>query len=371
MGAFLTNYQVRSKSSPAVVKALSALLESSAYVSPEKGGWVTVYDESSEKQDEAVLTRIAAGLSRELHTAVFGFLVHDSDIAAYWLYQDGMLADQFNSAPDYFDDDIDDETRDCLRGNPEVLLPLCLTGTTSAQIEAVIQAPDGPPVGAENLLPELARLLGMDDERIGLGFEYFNENGEELLPDASEFEPVGAKALRKKKPVPQPMGQPAAPALDMSAISFYVAIGMLTKCWTGEAEKHAKLFAERFPDKLGKNDLAKELRKGFDRGARDFLKGLESPVYPAFEELKAARDKGPEALAKLLAERTPAHLGSIAAGAVGEEGNLENFVSALLAAGLNPNATDHHGNTLLSLAERKGKDSLGYRLIKSALDQKT
>lgn len=362
MGAFLTNYQVRTKSASAVKKTIATLVQSRAYVSPEKNGWVTVYDESSDEQNEATLNRIAGGLSKALDAAVFGFLVHDSDIAVYWFYQGGVIKDEFNSAPNYFDEKTNDATRTRLRGNPDILLPLCIAGTVRSQIEEVIHPADGFPVLAENILVDLAKLLGIDESRISLGFNYFDEEGEEILPDASEFEPVGKGAERKEKQSPRPAAQPAAFVLDM----FPVAIGMLTKCWDNEQEKVVQAFRERFPVQESK-DMLKQLRTGFDRSARDFLKHSKSADRPTFEELKAARDEGPDALAQLLAKRTPALLGSIADGAI--QSKLETFISALLAHGLDPNATNQHGHSLLSVAEKFGNPAI-CNLLKSAANKK-
>jgi hypothetical protein len=58
-----------------------------------KNGWITVYDAASDAQDDALIRRIAEGLSRAAKTDVFGFIVHDSDLAGYWLYQCGKLVD--------------------------------------------------------------------------------------------------------------------------------------------------------------------------------------------------------------------------------------------------------------------------------------
>jgi len=192
MGAFFTNCQIHTNSAPAVKKALEPLVNSRAYISPEKNGWITVYDESSDEQDPAVLTRVAAALSRSLETAVFAFLVHDNDVAMYWLYQNGLLADEYNSAPDYFED-ATEQTRARVRGNPDKLLPLCVAGTARADIEAVMHPADGLPLTAQEILADLAKLLGIDDTRIRLGFTYFDSEGEEILPDAGEYEPVGGK----------------------------------------------------------------------------------------------------------------------------------------------------------------------------------
>src|SRR6266404_4610009 len=109
MGAFFTNLQIRNASTRAICSALPKLTEDRAYVSPESRGWVTVYPEATEDQSETI-RGIASGLSKTLKADVLGFLVHDSDIAMYWLYQNGRLTDEFNSAPDYFGERVDEKT---------------------------------------------------------------------------------------------------------------------------------------------------------------------------------------------------------------------------------------------------------------------
>src|ERR1041385_4018426 len=146
MGSFLTTLQVRSESTASVREALLPLVKGRAYISPPKNGWVTVYDEASDSQHDALLSRIAAVLSRSLHTAVFAFLVHDSDVAMYWLYQNGKLADKFHSAPEYFGDKVTDTARVRMRGNPDALLPHCVPGTRRAEVDAVLHPPDEAPV---------------------------------------------------------------------------------------------------------------------------------------------------------------------------------------------------------------------------------
>ena len=363
MGASFTNYQVRAKSASTVKKAFEPLVKSRAYVSPAKNSWVTIYDESSDNQDETTLHLIASNLSKTLKTTVFAFLVHDSDVAVYWLYQNGALADAFNSAPDYFDDDVDDKTRSDLRGRTDVLLPLCFTGTTREQIEALIHPPDEFPLMAECILVDLAKLIGIDDVRIGLGFTYFDKEGEEIIADASEFEPIGKGAKQKKAPVSNSSPQANVPVFDM----FSLAIGMLTKCWDGEQEKMAETFGKMLAATGQKSDgLLKKMNSQFDRGAKDMLKQSQLADRPTFEELKAARDSGTEALAELLVKRTPNQLGSIADGAI--QSKLEKFISALLAHGMDPNTKNQHGQSLLSVAERHGTPAI-CQMLKSASDK--
>ncbi|MDR3459387.1 MAG: hypothetical protein P4N60_18315 [Verrucomicrobiae bacterium] len=153
-------------------------------------------------------------------------------------------------------------------------------------------------------MTELAKLLGIDESRAAIGFNYFDAEGEELLPDAAQFLPVGKGALPKEAPADPPAdGAPAASILDRFSLEFSLAVGMLTKAWEGDTQKMAEAFGQRLPG-VDSQTLLKKLLAGFDKSARDFLKKAELPDGPTFEELKAARDAGPEALAKLLIKRT-------------------------------------------------------------------
>lgn len=367
MGAFFTNYQVRGKSTAEACKALTPLVETHAYVSPEKGGWVTVYDEASDDQNEEILKHIAAELSKKLQTSVFAFLVHDSDIAMYWLFQNGTLIDEFNSAPDYFEK-AGEKAKSRVRGIAEALLPLCIAGTSLAQVEEVIHPADGFAAFAEEIFYDLAKLLGIDDARMSLGFRYFDEEGEELLGDASEFEPVGKGTSRKEGKPPEDEGDAESdqPSPIINFDTFAVAIGMMTRCWTGEHEKMAETLNERFPGQIV--NMADQMSEGADSVAKNFLKHSTLAGAPTFKELKEARDQGPEALAKLLVQRAPTQLGCIADGAIGA--GLEKFVAALLANGMDPNTPNQHGESLLSVAENCQKPAI-YALLKSAVEKKS
>jgi hypothetical protein len=360
MGAFFTNYHVRSDSLATVRDAVAELIQTRAFVSPPKNGWVTIYDEDSDNQDEATLSRIGAGLSKSLKTATLAVLVH-SDIAAYWLYQNGKLLDEFNSAPDYFEA-TDEATRQRLRGDPDALLPLCIAGTARAQVDSILHDPDGSPIMAEQIFTELAPVLGIDPARMSLGFTYFEEEGKDFLPDIDQFEPVGQGAERKVAATPQPAARPEGPLPDM----YSVAVGMLAQTW-GAEKLMGPAFAAMLSGGLGEG-MVKKLRAGMDRQARELMKHSKLQGGPTFEELKAARDGGPEQFAELLARRTPAYLGDIGVQAVGAQ--AEQFVAALLEHGLDPNAPDHNGQTPLSVAERHAKDSKIHRLLKEAAERR-
>jgi hypothetical protein len=73
---------------------------------------------------------------------------------------------------------------------------------------------------------------------------------------------------------------------------------------------------------------------------------------PTFEELKAARDQGPAALAELVSKRTPNQLAEIGVGAATDK--REIFLAELLKHGLDPNAPAFNGRTTLAVAKQNG-----------------
>jgi hypothetical protein len=382
MGSFFTNLHVRNASTQSICDALPNLTQSRAYVSPPSNGWATVYTEVTEDQDSKKLCAIADGLSKTLRTDVIAFMVHDSDIAMYWLYRDGKLTDEFNCAPDYFGEDVSDKERERVRGNADVLLPLCIEGTTREQVDELLHPPDGPSTFVEEIIYELAKLLGIDDARASLGFNYFDAEGEDLLPDAGDFEPVGKHTERKTSkerepddlkeilpdnPIPLPMdaGNSSETDEDLSTASpvpdmYPIAIGFLTQIWSAGQNEIARVYAEMF--KQSADVALKKVSENFDRGARDLLKKSTISNLPTFEELKAARDQGPAALAEFIAKKTPDQMTDIGVGAASL--GLADFVAALLKAGLNPNAANAQGRTTLNAAEQHGKDSAVYRVVK-------
>lgn len=184
MGAFFTNFQIQSKSKAKVATAAKQLIVARAYVSKVSQGWVGVYDERTENQQDGEITRIAKGLSEALHTVVFAFLVHDSDIFQYWLFDDGNLKDTFNSDPDYFTETTA-EARALVAGNTKLLFSYCKKGADEAFLEQVLHpsAPEAnnpkenpkPFVFAEQQLSAFAALFNIDGVRATLGFDALAE----------------------------------------------------------------------------------------------------------------------------------------------------------------------------------------------------
>ncbi len=185
MGASFTNFQFRSAENTAVAKAVKQLSAARAYVSNAKDGWVSVYDEGCENQSGEEITRVAKGLSERLETAVFAFLVHDSDVFQYSVFEKGALRDEYNSDPDYFGEvSLEDRARSA--GKTSLLIQFCKPGVDESVLRALLRQstpaedarsadPSSNCVFAEDQLRHLADLLGMVPARTAMGFSSFAE----------------------------------------------------------------------------------------------------------------------------------------------------------------------------------------------------
>lgn len=102
MGHSSVSFHFRASDETALNMHLAGRGISHFLIAPAKNGWVSLYEERASRQNENRICDLAAGLSADLKTAAIAFSVHDSDIACYWLYENGTLLDKFNSCPDYF-----------------------------------------------------------------------------------------------------------------------------------------------------------------------------------------------------------------------------------------------------------------------------
>jgi hypothetical protein len=130
MGTFVTNLHVRNADRDAVIAALRSLGAVPAYVRGSPGNtWTSVFPEAAD-QNEAQLSEMASNLSKALNRPVIAFLVHDSDILLYWLYDGGRELDRYNSAPGYFTG----EQAPPKGGNPDMLTLCCPPGLSTDRL---------------------------------------------------------------------------------------------------------------------------------------------------------------------------------------------------------------------------------------------
>jgi hypothetical protein len=127
MGTFVSNLHVRNADRNAVIEALRSLSVVPAFVrgSPEDT-WISIFPEAAD-HDQVALSEMASNLSKALNRPVIAFLVHDSDVFLYWLYNGGKELDRYNSAPGYF---TGEETPP-EGGNPDTLGVCCAPGLST------------------------------------------------------------------------------------------------------------------------------------------------------------------------------------------------------------------------------------------------
>jgi hypothetical protein len=171
MGAFLTNYHVRISDKAACIKALKGIIRSRAMITEPANRWITIYDETSESQDLEELRRVGKTISSKLKTAVFCFMVHDSDIFVYLLYENGRFVDQFDSRPDYFGP-VTDQHRQEWAGHFAKLLKFTKAGTKADRIAKVLKEAQ---IVEEERAVQFAALFGIDQQRAREGFKYAKE----------------------------------------------------------------------------------------------------------------------------------------------------------------------------------------------------
>ena len=187
MGNFYTNITLHSHQ--ARIIELLEREDRTAYVTPTVNGCTVVCDEECDEQDTDVLQELAALLSRELQCPALAVLNHDDDVLLYWLYENGHLADQYDSTPGYFSDD---EEEDVLPsgGDAHRLCRAFNAMDQVAEVEDVLRTPsfseDEHYLFAIDRHSDLVEALGVPLFSAGLGYTYIalGDLPEGLEPDA-------------------------------------------------------------------------------------------------------------------------------------------------------------------------------------------
>jgi hypothetical protein len=177
MGAFYTNITLRGPDREQVAQCLKQM-KRTAYVSPTTDGFTVVYDKETETQDDADLMGLASQLSAAFECPALAVLVHDSDIFAYWLFEEGTLADEYNSAPGYFEGLARAHPAG---GNPEKLCAAFAAHDAVDSVTGIFQTVRSSGMGgdrsggyvfAEDLHQDLIRALGMPSLAVSTGYRY-------------------------------------------------------------------------------------------------------------------------------------------------------------------------------------------------------
>jgi hypothetical protein len=199
MGAFFTNVQVHTGGRPAervrasVIEAVrrwtlagpfveiagdDPVAGRTALVGPaDSQPWIAVYDSLAENQDIDLLVDLTQALSAaDGALASLAILVHDSDLLELRLCCEGTLVDAYSSWPGYFDE-ISPEQEQALAGRPELWRDLLAAGESAEDLRQVW---NDEPLFAEELLQDVADVLGLNPERCSTGFTYLSQESELL-----------------------------------------------------------------------------------------------------------------------------------------------------------------------------------------------
>ena len=177
MGAFYTNITLRGPDREQVAQCLKQM-KRTAYVSPTADGFTVVYDKETENQDDADLMGLASQLSAAFECPALAVLVHDSDVLAYWLFEEGTLADEYNSAPGYFEGLARTHPAG---GNPEKLCAAFAAHDAVESVADIFRAVRSRGVGGdrsegyvfvEDLHQDLTQALGMPSFAVSTGYRY-------------------------------------------------------------------------------------------------------------------------------------------------------------------------------------------------------
>lgn len=171
MGLFCVNLHFRTADDRALAAALQSRGIARYRVAPARGGWTSLYEERSSQQDDNRIRALTGGISRDLRVPAIAFMVHDSDVACYWLYDKGQLLDEYNSCPDYFDSQ---RPTGSATGRPEVLLRYCRNGVLANELADILAKET---VFAENVIEQLADALGIDQGRALQDYRDRDEDG--------------------------------------------------------------------------------------------------------------------------------------------------------------------------------------------------
>jgi hypothetical protein len=172
MGLFCASLHFRGTDEAALRSTLEQRALTQFRIAPSKGSWTSVYEERCSQQDEDWIRELTGELAREVHAPAVAFMVHDSDIACYWLFDNDEQLDEYNSFPDYFDAG-GGKPAGPRGGRPEALIDYCKPGVTLEELARILTE---EATFAESVIEQLAEALGIDPER-ALGDYRYEDDG--------------------------------------------------------------------------------------------------------------------------------------------------------------------------------------------------
>jgi hypothetical protein len=183
MGNWYTNICVKGARQPDVAAALDELGRR-AYLTPDLGGWIVIYDQESDKFDLNELESLALTISARLACTALACFNADDDVLWLGIYENGKLSTRYTSAQKHFEDGGEFPI---IPEVAEVLCRIFQTPEKDEQVRRILRRPHGF-LGLLSTFSririayvvevlrhsDLAEALGIPLASVGLGYEYVN-----------------------------------------------------------------------------------------------------------------------------------------------------------------------------------------------------
>ncbi|CAN5254522.1 hypothetical protein BH10PLA2_BH10PLA2_13490 [soil metagenome] len=333
MGLFCVSMHFRTSSEKALQGAVGKRGMTKCRILKPKKGWVSFYEEQVSQQDDARIKALVGELSGELKVPAIAFLVHDSDIACYWLYENGQLLDHFNSCPDYFEaGPIAGSARG---GEPAVLARFARQGTKPEAIASMLAQEC---VFAENLVEQLAEALGIDPDRALADF------GDDPAEGGGDDE--------------EEAGDSSAGGAVLGALRARMA-GQFTQPFVaGQQVEKVDPQVQALVEAAGMNDVG-AIGKALDEGA---IIDAEARIqFPGIQAMEGMSQLYPNGLPKI-------SMNALQAAVTGKH---RQATQLLLARGADPNCQHQLYGTALHIAAGAGEAEILQLLLENGADPAT
>lgn len=178
MGNFYVNIVTKDVTKDNLVKFLESE-KYSAFIISSPNDYCTVYEQKSGEFDTNTLTSLLQDISKHFSCSAFGVSNYDDDILAYELWHDGIKIDEYNSSPDYFEENEGgNEEEEFLLpkgGDAQKLKTLLAANNSnceSEEIENILRAGFEDYIFAVERHIALAKILGLPPHSVGYGYMY-------------------------------------------------------------------------------------------------------------------------------------------------------------------------------------------------------
>jgi hypothetical protein len=174
VGNFYTSVTVRGPHQEEVFAAMRAL-SYQAFVTDTVSGLTVICEQQSDTQDQTIWHDVAKQVSRQLNCAALAVMNHDDDILMYALYGSGKLLDDYNSCPDYCQEE--DTPAPPSKSDADALCESFGMPGNQLEVERVLRADDEQFVFAYERHAALVKALDWPAIPYQQGFDYLMKDG--------------------------------------------------------------------------------------------------------------------------------------------------------------------------------------------------